>query len=116
MKSVLLNLFIGCLLISAFGELKFGLSAAEEAGLVLASNGAGLIALFVYTFLGRYPWTRRHIVGGPGRTWTMFLCDLLGSPPSFAPILRNVTAFGWFVIPVILTTGIAILILARSRT
>ncbi len=110
MRSALFNAFLGISLTLVLSTMKLGLSFTDGVVCIVGSIVAGLLALLLYTAAGRNPWTRRHIVGGALRTWIFFLAAYFGLMLAFAAPLRETVNFEWLIIPVILATGLTIMI------
>ena len=104
------NGFLGVILVYAIASLRLGLSEVDAALCVVASNVSGLTSLLLYSAGGRRPWIRKHLLGGPFRTWTLFLIAYFGMMLLMAPALRDAENFKWLLIPVIMTTGFTILV------
>ncbi len=104
------NGFLGIVLVYGIGSLRLGLTEFDAALCVVASNVSGLVSLLLYSAGGRRPWIRKHILGGPFRTWTLFLAAYFGMMLLMAPTLRDSEHFKWLIIPVIMTTGFTILV------
>ncbi|MBI3557287.1 MAG: hypothetical protein HY074_13570 [Deltaproteobacteria bacterium] len=104
------NGFLGVILVYAIASLRLGLTEFEAALCVIASNVSGMVSLLLYSAAFRRPWIRKRVIGGPFRTWTLFLTAYFGFMLLMAPALRDPEHFKWLAIPVIMTTGFTILI------
>ena len=105
-----INGFLGVALTSYVGTQVLGLHWEAPLRCILATNIAGLAALLITLRAEKTPWMRSRVIYRPLWTWVLFLSVYFGTLLGFAPEMRVGRQFAWLILPVILSTGFAILV------
>jgi hypothetical protein len=105
-----LNGILGLLLALALGIGILEMSWFEILRCILSANLAAAGALMLILKLEATPWVRKKVLTRSLKTWVVFTGVFLGILLALSPALREPRAFGWLILPLILSTGFWILL------
>lgn len=103
------NAIVGALLAFLIGMKGFGMAAREIWFSILMANVMGLGSLLLVLKGERTTWSRRRFFRGSISTWVVMAVLFFGGLLLFVGSLRDVACLSAMAIPLILTTGGAIL-------
>lgn len=107
--SAWINGILGTLSAFLIGHFWAGLTPAEVALCLVASNIAGMTALLSTLKAEQTPWIRKIVLTRSIKTWLFFLSLYFGILLAIGHPLRELRVFAWMFVPVVLSTGFTIL-------
>jgi hypothetical protein len=109
MIMALFNTILGTTLSFAIGMRVVHLTAPQIILSVVASQVGGLIGLLVTLRAEKNPTIRKHILNRSLKTWTLLFAVYSGFLLLISPALRDLRAFAWMVVPLMISNGLCII-------
>jgi hypothetical protein len=109
MTAALINGLLGFALTYAIGTHFLDLSSGEVLLSFLASNVSGFISVLLTLQAERTPWIRKRWLNRSLKTWALIISLYLSIMVALSPALRDFHTLVYLFIPLLLSTGFAIL-------
>lgn len=110
MRSAILNGVVGTALVFLVGIRVLGLSPPDLVVCILATQAAALVSLFFILKMERVIFVRQRLINRSLKTWILFLGVYFGVSLLLGRPLREPKTFLWLSVPLMLTTGFAIIV------
>ena len=105
-----MNGIIGLALCLGLGMEFFGLTSGDALFCVLVSNIAAFISVLITLKAEKTPWLSKRVLNHTLKTWALLVCCYLSILLGAAPVLREPRILAYLFIPLVLSTGFAIIV------